>query len=49
MRFGRIGTSGQEQTKDFTTADLAKKEHDKLVAEKTKKGYKLVGGATPPA
>src|SRR5215831_6720723 len=44
VRFGRIGTSGQEQTKSYTSAELARKEHDKLVAEKTRKGYKLVDG-----
>ena len=49
VRFGRIGTAGQEQTKSFTTADLARTEHDKLVAEKTKKGYKLVGDPSPTA
>lgn len=44
VKFGRIGTTGQEQTKAFTSAELARKEHDKLVAEKTKKGYEMVGG-----
>jgi len=54
--FGRIGTDGQTSTKDWDDEDKAKKEHDKLIAEKTKKGYKLVGGggkaakaAPPPA
>lgn len=45
--FGRIGTAGQTQTKSFSTPELAKKEYDKLVAEKTKKGYSLAGGAAP--
>jgi predicted DNA-binding WGR domain protein len=53
VRFGRIGTSGQSQTKTFATPDLARKEHDKLVAEKTKKGYALAAGdhaaPAPPA
>lgn len=49
VRFGRIGTAGQEQTKNFTTADLARKEHDKLVAEKAKKGYTSVGNPGPTA
>ena len=39
VRFGRIGTQGQSQEKSWPTADKAKSEHDKLVAEKTKKGY----------
>lgn len=47
MRFGRIGTAGQAQTKAFPTADAARREHDKLVAEKTKKGYAEVGGVAP--
>jgi len=38
-RFGRIGTSGQESLKEWDSADKAKKEYDKLVAEKVKKGY----------
>lgn len=39
VHFGRIGTSGQTQTKTFPSEAAAKKEHDKLVAEKLKKGY----------
>ena len=38
-RYGKIGTSGQQTIKDMGTADKANKEYDKLVAEKTKKGY----------
>ncbi len=49
IRFGRIGSEGQTQTKQFTTAEAAQKEHDKLVAEKTKKGYALAGDQRPPA
>lgn len=47
VRWGRIGTAGQEQTKSFPTPEKARSEHDKLVAEKTKKGYVEVG--EPPA
>jgi len=39
VRFGRIGTNGQTQTKTFPDAAAAKKHHDKLVEEKTGKGY----------
>jgi uncharacterized protein (TIGR02996 family) len=39
VTFGRVGTAGQTQTKTFSDAATAKKEHDKLVAEKLKKGY----------
>ena len=38
-KYGRIGTDGQETIKEFDSVDKAKKEHDKLVAEKVKKGY----------
>ena len=37
--FGRIGTQGQAKTKTFASAAAALKEHDKLVKEKTGKGY----------
>jgi uncharacterized protein (TIGR02996 family) len=52
--YGKIGTDGQTTIKTFKSDEEAKKEHDKLVAEKTKKGYALVGGggtskAAPPA
>jgi uncharacterized protein (TIGR02996 family) len=50
--YGKIGTAGQTTLKDFKTEAEAKKEYDKLVAEKTKKGYGLVGdggGAKPAA
>jgi DNA ligase len=39
VTYGRVGTSGQSQTKDFPTAEAAKKSFDKLVASKVKKGY----------
>ncbi|MBS2019696.1 MAG: DUF4132 domain-containing protein [Deltaproteobacteria bacterium] len=39
VTFGRIGTSGQTQTKSFDTPAKAQTEHDKLVKEKVKKGY----------
>lgn len=39
VHYGKIGTHGQAQEKSFTSAEAAKKEHDKLIAEKTKKGY----------
>ena len=40
VRFGRIGTNGQTQTKSFSDADAATKHAEKLIAEKTGKGYK---------
>ena len=42
VRYGKIGPSGQEKTKDFDDEAAAKKDHDKLVQEKTKKGYEPV-------
>jgi len=38
-RYGKIGTEGQTSMKEYDSDDKAQKEYDKLVAEKTKKGY----------
>jgi predicted DNA-binding WGR domain protein len=46
VHFGRVGTSGQAQTKVFGSEDEAKKATDKLIAEKVKKGYKEVTTGT---
>jgi predicted DNA-binding WGR domain protein len=46
--WGRIGTAGQSTTKKLASAAEAKKEHDKLVAEKVKKGYKETGASSAP-
>lgn len=48
VSFGRIGTAGQSKTKGFADPAAAAKERDKLIKEKTGKGYALVG-ATPSA
>lgn len=45
VRFGRIGTAGQAKTKDFGDEAAAIKERDKLVKEKTGKGYTEAGAA----
>lgn len=37
--WGRIGTNGQSKAKDFDSEAKAKKEYDKLIAEKLSKGY----------
>jgi predicted DNA-binding WGR domain protein len=42
VKFGKIGTAGQEKTKDFDDEDEAEAEYEKLVKEKTKKGYEEV-------
>ncbi len=39
VRFGRIGTPGQSQTKTFADEAKAKREAQNMVAEKLKKGY----------
>jgi uncharacterized protein (TIGR02996 family) len=39
VTYGKVGTKGQSQTKSFPDAARAQKEHDKLIAEKLKKGY----------
>jgi HEAT repeat protein/predicted DNA-binding WGR domain protein len=46
VRWGRIGTEGQTQTKRFATDDEARAAHDRLVAEKLKKGYRAAGGGS---
>jgi predicted DNA-binding WGR domain protein len=40
VRFGRIGSNGQSQTKSFPTAAAASKDAARLIAEKTRKGYR---------
>lgn len=37
--WGRIGSSGQNKVKDYGTKEKARKEYDKLIEEKTTKGY----------
>jgi predicted DNA-binding WGR domain protein len=49
VQFGRIGTAGQTQTKEFKTPAEAQKAYAKLVQEKVKKGYQLVPGGEAPA
>ena len=45
VRFGRIGTAGQSQTKSFASEEKAREEADSLIAEKVKKGYVEKGDA----
>jgi predicted DNA-binding WGR domain protein len=44
VRFGRIGTAGQSQTKSFADEASAEREAEKLIGEKLKKGYKELAG-----
>jgi predicted DNA-binding WGR domain protein len=43
MRFGRIGSTGQTQTKSFSDQAAPTKQAEKLVSEKLKKGYLEIG------
>src|SRR5439155_409904 len=43
VQFGRVGTAGQTQTKEFATEAEAQKAYEKLVAEKLRKGYVEAG------
>ncbi|MES2642135.1 MAG: STM4015 family protein [Myxococcota bacterium] len=54
VTYGKIGTAGQSKTTPCASADAAKAEVDKLVREKTKKGYQEIGAGIeknwrPPA
>jgi predicted DNA-binding WGR domain protein len=44
VHYGRKGTKGQTRTKDFATPEAAQKSYDKLITQKTKKGYVEVCG-----
>jgi len=39
VHYGRVGTIGQTQTKEFTTETEALKSYEKLVRERLKQGY----------
>ncbi len=43
VRYGKIGTDGQAQTKEFADAATAEKQAEKLIAEKIGKGYQEIG------
>lgn len=45
VNYGKIGSAGQTQVKDFGSEDVATREYDKLVREKRKKGYVDAGSA----
>jgi uncharacterized protein (TIGR02996 family) len=47
VRFGRIGTVGQTQIKEFDSEAEARKASRKLIAEKVAKGYKQKAPASP--
>ncbi|MEV6237398.1 DUF4132 domain-containing protein [Lentzea sp. NPDC051838] len=47
VRFGRLGTAGQTQTKELASVEAAQAHVAKVVAEKEKKGYRESATATP--
>lgn len=55
VRWGKLGSRGQSLVKHFASDAAARREYDKLVKEKRRKGYQLVDGteeaevAAPPA
>ena len=40
VKYGRLGTKGQNSVKKMSNPDVAKKEIEKLIKSKLKKGYK---------
>jgi predicted DNA-binding WGR domain protein len=48
-QFGKIGSPGQKQIKDFPSEEAAKAAADKLIAEKLRKGYVEVSAAPAAA
>lgn len=49
VRFGRSGTQGQSQTRDFDSAELAAAYLAKAISEKERKGYRQSTQAAPEA
>jgi len=47
--YGKLGAKGQTTIKTFSSEAEARKEHDKLIAEKVKKGYAPAGKGKPAA
>ena len=47
VRFGRIGTDGQEKTKAFGSPEEAKRAYEKIIAEKVREGYVEIATGTP--
>ena len=42
VHFGKVGTNGRENVKQFDDSAAAEKEAEKLIAEKSRKGYKEI-------
>ncbi|MEV6077331.1 DUF4132 domain-containing protein [Streptomyces sp. NPDC052069] len=45
VRYGRCGSDGRTQTKEFASADAAEEQIRRTIAEKERKGYREVGAA----
>jgi len=45
VRYGRVGTDGQSKTKEFDTEQKALASCEKLIKQKTGKGYREVTGS----
>ncbi|MGA5821153.1 WGR and DUF4132 domain-containing protein [Kitasatospora sp. NPDC094028] len=48
VRYGRSGTAGREQRKEFPTAEAARAHFARTVAEKERKGYRETGAGAAP-
>jgi uncharacterized protein (TIGR02996 family) len=49
VQFGKVGSAGQTQRKEFADEAAAVKAHDKLIAEKLAEGYQETTTAAAPA
>ncbi|WP_393062680.1 DUF4132 domain-containing protein [Streptomyces sp. LN549] len=49
VRYGRCGSEGRTQTKEYGSAQAADAQVTKSIAEKERKGYREVGAAVPSA
>ena len=48
VTYGKVGTEGRSQTRSFPDEAKAKREHDRLVAQKLRKGYAETTPAAAP-
>lgn len=47
VRYGRVGTRGRTQTKEYASGDAAREQLAKAAAEKERKGYRETAAAVP--
>lgn len=48
LRWGRVGSRGQSKARHFPSNDEARRDYDKQIAAKKRKGYRLVAGTEEP-